>query len=51
MSEEDVKSLISTAIISHERRVGFISGVIGGVWLSANVAVLLWVVYAIKHHQ
>jgi hypothetical protein len=43
MTESEINDRINAAILAHERRVGFISGVIGGVWLSLNVSVLLYV--------
>lgn len=42
MTSKEVEELIHAAILAHERRVGFISGVIGGLWLAANVGVVWW---------
>jgi hypothetical protein len=44
MSEEDIRNLIAAEILAHERRVGFISGVLGVLWLLANVGVVVWLV-------
>jgi hypothetical protein len=43
MDEAEVRQLIASKIQAHERRVGFISGVIGTIWLLANVGVVYWV--------
>jgi len=44
MSEEDIRALVAAEILAHERRVGFISGVLGVLWLLANVGVVVWLV-------
>jgi hypothetical protein len=43
MTESEVRDLIAAEILAHERRVGFVSGVIGTVWLLANVGIVFWV--------
>ena len=44
MSEDEVRALVAAEILAHERRVGFISGVLGVLWLLANVGVVVWLV-------
>jgi hypothetical protein len=43
MTESEVRALVAAEILAHERRVGFVSGVIGPVWLLANVGVVFLV--------
>jgi hypothetical protein len=44
MSESEIRQLIASEILAHERRGGFVSGVIGTVWLLANFGVVYWIV-------
>jgi hypothetical protein len=42
MTETEIREIIAAEILAHERRVGFISGVIGTLWLLANVGVVVY---------
>jgi len=44
MTESEVRELVASEILAHERRVGFVSGVIGTVLLLANFGVVYWIV-------
>jgi hypothetical protein len=43
MTESEIRALVAAEILAHERRVGFVSGVIGTVWLIVNIGVVFWV--------
>ena len=45
MTDSEVRELIQSAILAHERRVGFISGIIGGLWFAANIGVVAWLLF------